>query len=383
MTQVWKNEVVIPVTKVKLEPGVVIDVKNQIKDGYNAVIVGFGTRKEKNINKPQLGQTKGLGKFRYLKEFRYNLEGKAPIDKKEFENLKRGDKIGISTFELGDIVEVQGTSKGKGFQGGVKRHGFHGQDTTHGTKDQVRMPGSVGAGEPQHVFKGLRMAGRMGNAKTTIKNLEVIEINLEENILSIKGAVPGARNGVLCILGKGELKTIKSEEKLEAPVREKEEKKEEKTAKEEVPEKVEEVKKELKEEAKKEEVKEETKEEVKKEEVKELSVEEKKDEPVAEEKKEEVKESVKVVPEKVEENEVYKFNHLPKHEKEKYSTPEIMKAVMELEEKYKVDLIPVITKVVVKELNIDELDKYFINEIKLEEPKAAEIAKEIKEKIFK
>lgn len=203
MTQVWQGDNVVGVTRVQAGPCVVVQIKNEDKDGYSAVQVGFGKRQSKNIKKPQLEHMKGLDNFRYLREFRISSD--TPKDTKE-RQLKRGDKIDVSAFEVGDNIQVEGVSKGKGFQGVVKRHGFHGQDKTHGNKDQLRMPGSIGATGPAHVFKGQKMPGRMGGDQVTVKNLEVVEVDKENNILLIKGAVPGARNGLVLISGEGELK---------------------------------------------------------------------------------------------------------------------------------------------------------------------------------
>ncbi len=197
MTQVWQGDKVVGVTKVQTGPCVVAQVKTKDKDGYEAVQIGFGERKEKNIAKPQLGHFKKCkNNFRYVREFRSGDAGELNI----------GDVIDVSIFKEGDNIQVTGISKGKGFQGVVKRHGFHGQDKTHGNKDQLRMPGSVGCTGPAHVFKGVRMPGRMGNEQVTTKNLEVIEVDKDNNILLIKGAVPGARNGLVLISGEGELK---------------------------------------------------------------------------------------------------------------------------------------------------------------------------------
>jgi large subunit ribosomal protein L3 len=193
------------VTKVQAGPCPVVQIKNTTKDGYSAVQLGFGERKEKNIRKPQLGHLKKAGivskdkktNLKYAREFR-----------DEIKDLKVGDIVSVDTFEVGDVVKATGTSKGKGFQGGVRRHHFHGHNKTHGTKDQVRTGGSIGAGGPQHVFKGLRMPGRMGNAKSTTSNLKIVQIDKENNILYISGAVPGARNGLVLISGDGELKIV-------------------------------------------------------------------------------------------------------------------------------------------------------------------------------
>jgi large subunit ribosomal protein L3 len=152
-----------------------------------SVQVGFGTAKR--LTKALEGHLKDLPKLAHIAEFRLTTEAE----------VKRGDVIEASTFQPGDVVHVTGISKGKGFQGVVKRHGFHGHPTSHGHKDQARMPGSIGAGGPQHVFKGRRMAGRMGNGQITVKNLQVVEIR-EGGVLAIKGAVPGPRNAVIQIV---------------------------------------------------------------------------------------------------------------------------------------------------------------------------------------
>jgi large subunit ribosomal protein L3 len=360
MTQVWRNEIAIPVTKVRMEPGAIVQVKTTDRDGYDAVVVGFGTRRIKNIAKPQQGHTKGVGNFRYLKEFRYRLDIR-PNEKGEFESLTRGAAIDLATFVPGDVVKVQGDSKGKGFQGTVKRHRFHGHNTTHGTKDQVRMPGSIGAGEPQHVFPGMRMAGRMGGQSTTVSNLEVIDILPEESALLIKGALPGARNSVIVVTGAGELK-IKAAEEVKAETVVEEVKVEEKVeaAKEEAP-KVEEVKEEVKTEA-----------------------------PKTEEKVEEKKEEVKVEApkaekkpvEKIEDAYVDKFAHLDAAQKAKFSDPAIMAALLKLEDEFKIDLVPTLTKVAVGELAIANVSEQLVSDLKLEAAKAAEIAKAMQEQIF-
>lgn len=196
MTQVWKDDKVIAVTPVLAEPCVITQVKSQSKDGYEALQLASGTRKEKNINKPQIGHFKAAGvKPAHVREFR--LE--------KTDGFKIGDNISVEVFAEGDIINVTGTSKGKGFQGVVKRHGFHGFRKTHGNKDQERMPGSIGPKGPAHVFKGTRMAGRMGGERVTTTNLEVVSVNPEENIIYVKGSVPGAINGLVMITGRGDL----------------------------------------------------------------------------------------------------------------------------------------------------------------------------------
>ncbi len=207
MTQIWVDDKVLGVTAVAAGPCVITQIKNAKRDGYEALQLAYGTRKEKNINKPQLGQFKEAGvKPTHVREFRL----------KEASDLKIGDTVTVGTFAVGDVINVTGTSKGKGFAGVVKRHHFHGFRKTHGNKDQERMPGSIGPKGPAHVFKGTRMGGRMGGERVTTTNLEIASIDEENNILFIKGAVPGAINGFVTISGNGELKVnLKKEVKAE------------------------------------------------------------------------------------------------------------------------------------------------------------------------
>lgn len=187
MTQIFKEDgTVVPVTLIEAGPCTVTDVKTPEKHGYSAVQVGFGARK--NVNKAQAGQWKEMGIFELVREYR----GETP-------DAEVGKVFDVTTFEIGDKVDVVGTSKGRGFQGVVKRHGFHGQMKTHGNKDQLRMPGSIGATGPQKVFKGMRMPGQMGNKRVTVQNLEVADVRLGDNVIALKGAVPGARNGFVLI----------------------------------------------------------------------------------------------------------------------------------------------------------------------------------------
>lgn len=194
MSQIWDEQGrALPVTLVAVSPNVVTQVKTLEKDGYFAVQVGFGSRKVKNISKPQIGHLKGLGNFELLKEWRLS----------EAATEKVGDKVDASIFTIGDEVAVSGISKGKGFQGVVKRHGFHGGSRTHGQKHSEREPGAIGgrgrAGG--RVSLGMRMAGRMGGERVTVKNLKIAQVVPEENLLLIKGAVPGRRGTVLEIRG--------------------------------------------------------------------------------------------------------------------------------------------------------------------------------------
>ncbi len=196
MTQIWVNDKVVAVTPVLAGPCTVTQVKTKETDSYDALQVAFGNRKEKNINKPQIGHFKTVGvspaKVRELRA--------------EVKDAKVGDVITVATFEAGDSIDVTGTSKGKGFQGVVKRHHFAGGSKSHGNKDQLRMGGSVGAKGPAHIFKNTRMPGRMGNEQVTVKNLEIVKVDAENNLLFVKGAVPGAINGFVIIKGQGELK---------------------------------------------------------------------------------------------------------------------------------------------------------------------------------
>ncbi len=199
MSQIFDDEGnVIPATLVVAGPLVVIRIKTEEprksssgqqgkKDGYDAVQVGFGEKKLKNIKKPQ----KKLGAYRYIREFRFPAE--------EISSFNPGDKIDVSVFKEGDKVEVTGITKSKGFQGVVKRHGFHGGPRTHGQKHSERGPGSIGATAPQRVFKGTRMAGRMGGKQIKVKNLKIIKVDKDNNELWISGAIPGRRGTLLTI----------------------------------------------------------------------------------------------------------------------------------------------------------------------------------------
>ena len=187
MTQVFdETGVVHAVTIVKAEPLTVTQVKTQEKDAYTAVQVGAGTRKEKNLSAAVRGHLKDLGSFRYLREFASDA------------TMSRGDKVEISSFVPGDVVEVSAISKGKGFQGVVKRHGFKGGPRSHGQKNKERSPGSIGGGGRAggRVVKGMRMAGRMGGDRVTVKNLRIVQVDPSTNTILVSGAVPG-RPGTL------------------------------------------------------------------------------------------------------------------------------------------------------------------------------------------
>jgi len=201
MTQIFADSGrILPVTRVLAGPCQV----TQIQEKSGKIQLGFGKTVEFRLKKPQLGHLKGLEPVKILREVKVeNITG-----------INKGDFIDIETFAKGDKVTVCGISKGKGFQGVVKRHGFSGSKATHGNKDQLRASGAIGSTGPQKVFKGLRMAGRMGGDQITVKNLEIVEVNLEKQEIYVKGAVPGARNGFLIITGEGNLK-IKTTSKVE------------------------------------------------------------------------------------------------------------------------------------------------------------------------
>ncbi len=191
MTQIFDaSGAAIPVTAVAVRGNVITQVRTKDSDGYEAVQVGEGTRNANRINKPMKGHLKDLGNFAILREFRVDALA-----------MKVGDKVEISQFKAGDTVMVSATSKGKGFQGVVKRHGFHGGPRSHGQKHSEREPGSIGGGLRTHVPVGMRMAGRMGSDRVTVKNLKVAHIDTEDNILYVSGAVPGRRGTLVEIVG--------------------------------------------------------------------------------------------------------------------------------------------------------------------------------------
>ena len=177
------------VTAVQAGPCTVTQVKTVESDGYDSVQIGY--EQVRKLNNPRSGHLKGAqGLFRYLREVKAD-------DVSEYEV---GQQLDASVFEPGEIVDAIGKTKGRGFAGGIKRHGFHGGPKTHGQSDRHRAPGSIGAGTtPGRVIKGLRMAGHMGDRRVTIRNLEVVAVDAEKNLLFIKGAVPGARNSFLMI----------------------------------------------------------------------------------------------------------------------------------------------------------------------------------------
>ncbi|NVI86575.1 50S ribosomal protein L3 [Actinomadura sp. BRA 177] len=193
MTQVFDDEGrMVPVTVVQAGPCVVTQLKNQEQDGYTAVQIGFGQIDPRKVNKPRTGhfEKAGVTPRRYLVELRAD----------DTTGYELGQEITADVFEAGQRIDVTGTSKGKGTAGVMKRHGFKGLGASHGTQRKHRSPGSIGGcATPGRVFKGLRMAGRHGNARTTVQNLTVHAIDAEKNLLLIKGAVPGPNGGVVLV----------------------------------------------------------------------------------------------------------------------------------------------------------------------------------------
>ncbi len=194
MTQVFDaNGKVHPVTILAGGPVTITQVKTVEKDGYKAIQVGFGSKHANNISKAQKGVFKEMGNFKFVKEFKIP-EG----DKTDY---KVGDKIDLSTFKAGDTVEISSVSKGKGFQGVVKRHGFKGGPRSHGQKHSEREPGSISGGLRTTLRSGMRMAGRMGSDRTTVKNLTVAHIDEAAGFILVKGAVPGRRGTLVEVRG--------------------------------------------------------------------------------------------------------------------------------------------------------------------------------------
>jgi len=192
MVQYYSQDGIIhPATIVDAGPITVTQIKTKTSDGYDAIQVGYGIKKESRTKKPQMGHFKNLGPFQHVVEF------DAPID-----SVNIGDTLNAGSFIPGDTVTVTGISKGKGFQGVVKRYGFHGGPRSHGQKHSEREPGSIGATGPQRVFKGTRMGGRMGQDRIYTKNLTVLAVDSENSIILIKGALPGRRGTLLEIVSK-------------------------------------------------------------------------------------------------------------------------------------------------------------------------------------
>jgi large subunit ribosomal protein L3 len=195
MTQVFDDRgEVIPVTVIEAGPCFVAQIKTVERDGYAAVQLGFDETKPKRLTQPQLKhlQKSNLPALRFLREIQLSAD--------ELANFEEGQTVTVDIFEQGEFVDIVGTSKGRGFAGVVKRHGFRGGPKTHGQSDRLRAPGSIGAcTTPGRVFKGKRMPGRMGGERVTAQGLKVVLVDPERNLLAVKGAVPGAKNGLLLI----------------------------------------------------------------------------------------------------------------------------------------------------------------------------------------
>lgn len=192
MTQVFEQGgIATGVTVIEAGPCVITQVKTVDRDGYNAVQLGFQETEDKKLSQSERGhlRKKKLPLVKHLQEVRTDGE-----------SYKLGDRVDVTMFNAGDIIDVIGTSKGKGFAGVMKRHNFHGGSRTHGQSDRSRHPGSIGPGStPGRVFKGLKMAGHMGHARVTVQNLRVVSVDAERNLLLVKGAVPGPTEGMLIV----------------------------------------------------------------------------------------------------------------------------------------------------------------------------------------
>lgn len=194
MTQIFdESGNVIPVTVIEAGPCYVTQVRTAERDGYTAIQLGFGETKPQRLTQGQLGHLRrnNLPALRYLREFRLR---NGDVD------VEEGQQINADVFTVGDRVDVIGRSKGRGFQGTIKRHHFNRQPKTHGSSDRVRAPGSIGAGStPGRVIKGLRMGGHMGDERVTIQNLEVVVVDPEKNLIAVRGSIPGANGGIVML----------------------------------------------------------------------------------------------------------------------------------------------------------------------------------------
>ncbi|MCD6153117.1 MAG: 50S ribosomal protein L3 [Syntrophobacterales bacterium] len=192
MTRIfWEDGAAVPVTVIEAGPCVVIQKKTKETDNYDAIQLGFGRQKEKKVTKPLKGhfEKAGKGYFRFLREFRVKSPG----------NYEVGQELKADIFEIGDRVDVIGITKGKGFAGVIKRHGFHGGRSTHGSMFH-RAPGSIGASAyPSRVFKGTKLPGQMGNKRQTTQRLIVVGVDAGRNLILVRGAVPGSKSGIIII----------------------------------------------------------------------------------------------------------------------------------------------------------------------------------------
>lgn len=192
MTQIFEDGKVVPVTVIEAGPNFVLQTKTTEKDGYVAIQVGFGEKREKNTTKPLMGifNKAGVKPQRFVRELRVE----------SVDGYTLGQEIKVDVLGTTEFVDITGTSKGKGTAGVMKRHNFHGNRATHGVSRNHRLGGSIGnSSTPGEVYKGRKMAGRMGNEKVTVQNLKVVRVDVENNLLLVKGAVPGAKNGYLTI----------------------------------------------------------------------------------------------------------------------------------------------------------------------------------------
>jgi large subunit ribosomal protein L3 len=193
MTQVFgEGGNVVPITVVEAGPCAIVQIKTKEKEGYNALQLGFSKKKPHRVNRPRAGhfQKSGTGPYYVLKEFHVDEIGEYTV----------GQEITLKNFRVGDFIDVIGTSKGRGFSGVIKRHGFKGFPAGHGTHEYFRHGGSVGSSAtPSRTFKGIKMPGHFGNSQVTVQNLTIADIKLEQNLLLIKGAVPGATNSIVII----------------------------------------------------------------------------------------------------------------------------------------------------------------------------------------
>jgi large subunit ribosomal protein L3 len=198
MTQIFEESgVALPVTVIECGPNVVTQVRTSEKDGYEAVQLGFGI--SQRLNRPEQGHRRQSG---------YMSEVLREVKVTSLDGIEVGQQIKADTFAAGELIDVTATSKGRGFQGGMKRHGFRGGPKTHGQSDRWRAPGSIGSSAtPGRVFKGMKMAGHMGNERVTVQNLQVVRVDVDRNLLLVKGSVPGPNKGLVTIR-----KAIKSQQ---------------------------------------------------------------------------------------------------------------------------------------------------------------------------
>ena len=194
MTQVFDEGIVVPVTVIQVGPCYVTQKKSKTTDGYSAIQVGFGEVKPKRLSRAELQHLRRnqVPALRHLREF--------PVKDEDLDSYQVGQKLSADIFAAGDIIDITGTSKGRGFQGGVKRHGFNRQPKTHGASDRERAPGASGSGTtPGRTFKGHRGPGQMGNHRVTVQRLTVVRVDSERDMLIVRGAIPGPKGGLVMV----------------------------------------------------------------------------------------------------------------------------------------------------------------------------------------